>query len=120
MVASSDPRWLQGSFNTPVGLFDRVGLRKNVGNSFDMVCHPCQAAGILLKVAYGRRVTGGGPTCRERLRGQVECGACIDLLVAGSLLNNMMTQHGKVAEIRQQWSTPAAGTGPRTFRMTFP
>ena len=26
MVASSDPRWLQGAFNTLVGLFDRVGL----------------------------------------------------------------------------------------------
>ena len=27
MVASSDPGWLQGAFNTLVGLFDRVGLR---------------------------------------------------------------------------------------------
>ena len=26
MVASSDPRWLQGFFNTLIGLFDRVGL----------------------------------------------------------------------------------------------
>ena len=40
MVASSDPRWLQGSFNTLVGLFDRVGLRTNVGNTVSMVCHP--------------------------------------------------------------------------------
>ena len=58
MVASSDPRWLQGDFNTLVGLFDRVGLRTNVGKTVIMVCHPCQAAGNLLEEVYGRRVTG--------------------------------------------------------------
>ena len=26
MVASSDPRWLQGAFSTPVGMFNRVGM----------------------------------------------------------------------------------------------
>ena len=62
MVASSDPRWLQGTFNTLVGLFDRVGLRKNVGKTVSMVCHPCQAVGNLLEAAYGRSVTGEGPT----------------------------------------------------------
>ena len=40
MVASSNPRWLQGSFNTLVGLFDRVGLRSNVRKTVGMVCHP--------------------------------------------------------------------------------
>ena len=64
MVASSDPRWLQGTFNTLVGLFDRVGLRTNVGKTVSMVCHPCQAAGKLTTEAYGRRVTGVGPTYR--------------------------------------------------------
>ena len=43
MVASSDPRWLQGAFNTLVVLFGRVGLRTNVGKTVGMVCHPCQA-----------------------------------------------------------------------------
>ena len=37
MVASSDPRWIQGAFNTLVGLFDRVGLQKNVGKTVGMV-----------------------------------------------------------------------------------
>ena len=58
MVASSEPRWIQGAFNTLVGLFDRVGLRKNDGKTVGMVCHPCQAAGNLSKAAYMRRVTG--------------------------------------------------------------
>ena len=40
MVASSDPRWLQGAFNTLVGLFDKVGLRTNVWKTVGMVCRP--------------------------------------------------------------------------------
>ena len=120
MVASSDPQWLQGAFNTLVGLFGRLGLRTHFGKTVEMVCHPCQAEGNLLEAAYGRRFAGEGPTYRERLKGQVSCGACGELLAAGSLTSHMMTQHGRVAETRQQWSTPATGTGPRNFRMTFP
>ena len=37
MVDSSDPRWIQSAFNTLVGLFDRVGLRKNFRKTFGMV-----------------------------------------------------------------------------------
>ena len=40
MVASSDPRWLQGAYNTLVGLFERVGMRTNVGKKDGMVCQP--------------------------------------------------------------------------------
>ena len=58
MVASSDPFWIQGEFNTLVGLFDRVGLRTNIEKIFGMVCRPCQAAGNPLKAAYGRRIMG--------------------------------------------------------------
>ena len=60
MVASSDPAWLEGTFNALVGLFDRVGLWTNVGKTVIMVCHPCQAtAGNITQAAYGRRLTGG-------------------------------------------------------------
>ena len=85
MVASSDPRLLQVAFNTLVGLFDRVGLRTNVGKTVGMVCHPCQEAGNLSTAAYGRRVMGVGPTYRERLKGKVACGECGEMLAAGSL-----------------------------------
>ena len=44
-IALSDPRWLQGDFGTLVGLFDRVGLKMNVGKIFGMVCRLCQAEG---------------------------------------------------------------------------
>ena len=66
MVASSDPRWLQGSFATLVSLFDRVSLQKIVGKTVGMVCHPYQAVGNQSKAAYGRRITGEGPTYREQ------------------------------------------------------
>ena len=73
MVDSSDPQWLQGAFNTLVGLFDRVGLRKKAGKTVGKVCHPFQAAGNILEAAYGRRVAGEGPTYRDNLKGQVSC-----------------------------------------------
>ena len=101
MVASSNPRWLQGAFNTLVGLFDSVGLRKNVRKTVGIVCHPCQAAGNILDTAYGRRVTGGGPMYRERLKVQVSCRACGELLAEGYLTSHLMTQHGRVAETRR-------------------
>ena len=37
MVASSYPRWLQGALSTPAGMFDRVGLKTNVGRTVVMV-----------------------------------------------------------------------------------
>ena len=84
-----------------------------------MVCHLCQAAGNLSEAAYGRRFMGEGPTYRERLKGQVSCGACRELLEAGSLTSNIMNQRGRVAETQQRWINPAAGAGPRNFRITF-
>ena len=61
MVASSEPRWIQGAFNTLVGMFDRVGLRTNVRKTVGMVCRPCQAAGTQSEVVYGRRMMGEVP-----------------------------------------------------------
>ena len=75
-VASSYTHWLQGAFNTLVGLFDRVGMRTNAGKTVGMVCHSFQAVGNLLEAAYGRRFTGEGPTYRGRLKGRVSCREC--------------------------------------------
>ena len=59
MVVSSDPAWLQGDFTTLLGIFDRVGLMKNVGKTVSMVFHPCQAgAGNRTEEAYKRSITG--------------------------------------------------------------
>ena len=40
---SSDPAWMQGAFSALVAIFDRVGLRTNVGKTVSMACHPCRA-----------------------------------------------------------------------------
>ena len=60
MVASLDPRWLQGDFITLVGLFNRVGLKTNIGKTVEMVCHLCQAAVTQLAAEYRRRMTVAG------------------------------------------------------------
>ena len=115
MVASSGPRWLQGDFNTLVGLFVRVVLQTNVGKTVGMVCCPFQAVGNLSEAAYGRRVTGEGPTYRERLKGQVFLRECGELMAAGSLMSHLMNQYGRVADTRRSWRTLTAGDGPRTL-----
>ena len=74
MVAFSNPRWLQWDFDALVSLFERVGLRKNVGKTVSMVCQPCQAAGTQSEAAYGRKMMGEGPSYRERQKERVECG----------------------------------------------
>ena len=53
MVASSDPRWLQGAFSTLFGLFDRVCLRTNGGKTVGLVCLPCQVTGNQSLAEYG-------------------------------------------------------------------
>ena len=55
-----------GGFSILVGLFDRVGLNTNVGKTVGMVFSPLQAAGKNSEVAYGRRITEGGPSYKER------------------------------------------------------
>ena len=119
LVASSDLRWLQGAFNTLVGLFDRVGLPTNVGYTVGMVCRPLQAARNQLEAAYGRWITGEVPTYRERLKGRVSCRECGNMMAAGSLASHLMAQHGRVADTQRSWRNPAAGAGPWTFRMSF-
>ena len=66
MVTSLEPRWLQGAFSTLVGVFDRVGLKINVGNTVGMVFRPCQAAGTQSEAEYGIRMMGEVPLYRER------------------------------------------------------
>ena len=82
MVALSDPRWLQGTFNTLVDLFDRVGLRTNVRKTASMVCHSCQAMGNQSEAAYGRRLSVEGPTYRDKKKGRVQCRECGEEMAA--------------------------------------
>ena len=93
MVASLDPRWLQGAFSTLVGLLDRVGLRTTVGKTVRMVFRQCQAAGTQSEAAYGQRMTGEGTSYRERQKVQVQCRECGEEMAAGLMAGNMKIQH---------------------------
>ena len=57
---------------------------------------------------------------RERLKYQVACGECGEILAVGSLSSHLMNQHGRAAGIRRQWTTPAAERGAHSYRMSFP
>ena len=43
LVASTDPGWIQGAFDTLTGLFGNVGLRINVATTVGMLFHPLRA-----------------------------------------------------------------------------
>ena len=57
---------MQGMFSTLVGLFDRVGLNKNINKAAGMFFHPCQAAVAQSEAEYKRRLAGAGHSYRER------------------------------------------------------
>ena len=61
-LASTRATRLQRVFNVLTELFDRVGLRTNVGKTVSMACQPCCAIGGHSSEAYGLRMTGWGLT----------------------------------------------------------
>ena len=111
MLVSSDPQWLQWTFTQLVGLFDRVGLNTNTGKTVNITCRTCNATGNRSEEAYGRLMTGEGPTFRERKRERVTCRDCGKEVAAGSLDSHQMTQHGKSREKRWTWTDAATGGG---------
>ena len=46
MMAFTNLEWLHTAFDTLIGIFDRVGLKKNFQKTMGMVCHPCRADGV--------------------------------------------------------------------------
>ena len=121
MVALSKPRWLQWEFNALVGLFKRVGIHTYLGKRVSMTCRPCPAAGNQLGEAYGRKMTGEGPTYQERQEERVECGDCGKDMAAGSLAYHRMTQHGKAKAEKWSWNESATGGGEtQTYRIELP
>ena len=58
LVASTDPVWLQGYFDTMTGLSDRDGFWTNFGKTFSMIFHPCCAVTTQQEVSHERRMNG--------------------------------------------------------------
>ena len=66
LVASTDPEWIQGAFDTLTGLFDRVELCKNIDDMVDMLLRTCRVSGNQSETLYERRMTGERLTYQER------------------------------------------------------
>ena len=115
MVSSSDPQWVQSEFSTLVGLFDRVGMWTNYGKTVGIVFRLCQEAGTQSESAYRRRITGEGPSYRDRHKVRVQCRECGKEMATGSLAGHRTTQHGKAAEEIWIWKTSATGEDPQTY-----
>ena len=107
------------AFSTLVGLFDRVDLRTNVRMTAGIVCRPCQVAGTQLEDAYGRCMTGKGPSYRERQKELVQCRECEEEMSDVSLAGHMKARNGRAAEERCIWKTSATGEEPQMYRMSF-
>ena len=60
-------------FSTLIGMFDRLGLKTNFRKKVGIVCYPIQAEGTQSEAAYGRRMTGAGPSYQERKWVWVQC-----------------------------------------------
>ena len=98
-----------------------MGLHTNVGKPFSMTCRPCLAAGNQSEEAYGRKMTGEGPTYQEIQKERVECGDSRKEMAAESLTSHQMTQHGKVKAEKWSWTESATGGGgTRTYWIEFP
>ena len=67
---------MQGAFSTLVGLFNRLGLKMNIGKTIGMVFRPCQTVGTQSEVAYDRQMTGAGLSYQERQQVRVQCLEC--------------------------------------------
>ena len=62
LIASMQPKWLQGSFDALMELFGRVGLRSNIGKTVGMIFQTFRAVRKHLDVDYKRRMMGEGMT----------------------------------------------------------
>ena len=80
-----------------------------------MVCRPLPAVGTHSEVAYGRQMTGEGPSYRERQNVRVHCKECGEEMAFGSMLGYMGTQHGQAAEERWSLAVSPLGEEPQTY-----
>ena len=101
LVRSTDLEWLQGAFDTLIGMFDKLGLQTNIGKTVGMVYGTCRASDTQLETAYNIRMTGEGLTYRKSQRVRVKCSECGEEMVLGLLKVHWWTQHGR--EVGDRW-----------------
>ena len=120
MVASANLGCLQTVFYMLTGLFDHLGLNKNVRKTVGMVLCPCQAAEVRADKAYTWRMKGLGRSYKERQWERVICPECGKDLERGQLDAHFQTQNGMVNwGLGQEEDREGRGDKPRTYRMEF-
>ena len=121
MVVSTNPGWIQTAFNILTGIFDQVGLRKNVRRTVGMVFQLCRAVEVRADEAYKHWMTGEGQGYQEMKRERFQCPECRKDLARGSL-----DFHQENPACRGERGVGQKGNEgdrfdkPRTFSMTFP
>ena len=120
MVAFTNLGWLQTEFEMLTGLFDRVGLKKNVRKTMGVVCHPFRADGGRQDEAYNRRMIGSGRSYKDIQQEQISCPEYRKDLMRGSLAAHCQNQHGVTkGGTVQEGKIEGRGDEPRTYRMVF-
>jgi hypothetical protein len=92
VLSARCPEWLQESFTTLVGLFERVGLRTNSQKTKVMTCVPGRIRVSHPEVVYNDRCLSAS-THADRKRLRVECDICGQGMQAASLQSHLETQH---------------------------
>ena len=92
VLSARCPEWLQESFATLVGMFERVGLRTNAQKTKVMTCIPGRIRVSRTEEVYTDFCHGASThAARKRLR--VECNICNQSMQAASLRGHLETQH---------------------------
>ena len=114
---------MKGTFDSLTGLFDRVGLQKNVRKMVRMLFCLCHAVGTQFEAAYERQMTGERLTYRDCHKLWVQCPDRGVNLVAGSLAVHWQMQHAVYmgVGVGYQWENPLPpAENPKTYLMSFP
>ena len=72
-IVGHNPVWVQMALTVVVGMFDRVGLKTNLGKTKSILCTPGFIRGKQGVAAYNRRVKGEGTTFRDQKINRVIC-----------------------------------------------
>ena len=75
-ISSRNPEWLQQAIDCLVALFERVGLKTNVGKTEMMVCQPHHIVSALSDESYASRLDTAGESYAARKRRRVTCDQC--------------------------------------------
>jgi hypothetical protein len=124
-LSTVDHEWLQRALNTLVALFKRIGLETNTQKTVLLTSHPPTDHINLSQQAYKRKITGEGPTFRERQRQAVPCPLCNVTLRRGSLTPHLQRIHGTEPDYDHDiYSTTSSSTNtassPTPYRVSFP